>query len=235
MDGQLRHWSFSMLMKYEACPMKVRLQYLDHSPQPPVPDDSPLARGNREHKRLELFVGGDDHALDDCEAKHTLEFKELLLHARELRERGQATTEQDWFFGPDWIPCEKGADKSQWAKVDLSVFSEEQHRVVSVDYKTGRSGYKTVEHIQQNQLYAADTACKYEWADRIDTELWYLDEGFIRRASYSREEALKFVGRFQARVDRMFNDKFFRPNPNRMTCKYCPFSPRGTGACPVGV
>lgn len=221
-------------MKYEACPMRVKLQYIDRIPEPPRPPNNPLDRGNREHKRLELFVNGDDHALDDHETKRLGQFTDVLSHARQLFNAGQATTEQDWFFDDAWNPCGK-ADRKQWSKIDLSVFDESTGHVVSVDYKTGRSGYKTVEHIQQNQLYAAHTACKYPWADRIDTELWYLDEGYIRRASYSREEALKFVGRFQKRADRIFADKFFRPNPNRETCRYCPYSPRGNGACPVGV
>lgn len=234
MANGLRHWSFSMLMKYEACPMRVKLQYIEHMPEPPRPPDNPLERGNREHKRLELFVGGDTTQMSQAEGKCTAHFLPLLEHAQLLRECGQATTEADWFFDENWNPCTKD-QRRQWSKIDLSVFSEAEGRVVSVDYKTGRSGYKTVEHVQQNQLYAAHTACKYPWADRIDTELWYLDEGWVRTATYSREEALKFVGRFERRAERIFADKFFRPNPNRETCRYCPFGPRGTGVCPVGV
>lgn len=214
--------------------MRVKLQYIEHLPEPPRPPDNPLERGNREHKRLELFVGGDAQALDQAEGRHTADFRPLLEHARELCIVGQATTEQDWFFDGDWNPCEK-SKRRQWSKIDLSVFNEAEGHVVSVDYKTGKSQYKAIEHVQQNQLYAAHTACKYPWAERIDTELWYLDEGHIRPSSYSREEALKFVGRFEKRAERIFADKFFRPNPNRETCRYCPYSPRGTGACPVGV
>ena len=45
----------------------------------------------------------------------------------------------------------------------------------------------------------------------------------------------KIVGRFDARAQRIYNDRFFKSNANKVTCRYCPFSPRGTGACPVGV
>jgi RecB family exonuclease len=223
-----------MLMKYEACPMRVKLQYIEHMPEPPRPPDNPMERGNREHKRLERYVKGETNSLANAEAKFTQDFLPLLDHARELHTIDQATTEQDWFFDAAWNACEK-QDRHQWSKIDLSVFSEADGRVVSIDYKTGKSQYKTVEHIQQNQLYAAHTACRYPWADRIDTELWYLDEGHIRSSSYSREEALKFVGRFEKRAERIFADKFFRPNPNIQTCRWCPYGPRGTGVCPVGV
>lgn len=223
-----------MLMKYETCPMRVKLQYIDKLPEPPQPPDNPMERGNREHKRLELFVLGDDGALDGCEGKQTKAFVPALQHAQALHAAGQASTEENWFFDADWNACEKDA-RWTWAKIDLSVHDEHNGKIVSVDYKTGRSGYKTVEHIQQNQLYAAISAIRYEWADTIETELWYLDEGWVRTSVYTREEALKFVGRFHARAEKIFSDKLFRPNPNRETCRYCPYSPRGTGACPVGV
>lgn len=102
-------------------------------------------------------------------------------------------------------------------------------------HNSGKSKYKAVDHIQQTQLYVAVSALKYEWADRHVAEVWYVDEGWIRSQSYTREEALRFVGRFQSRVDRIYRDKFFKPNPSVITCKWCPFSPRGTGSCPVGV
>lgn len=223
-----------MLMKYETCPMRVKLQYIDHLPEPPRPPDNPMERGNREHKRLELFVLGDDDALGSCEGKQTRAFVPTLKHAQALHAAGQASVEENWYFDENWNVCGNDA-RWAWIKVDLSVRDEEAGKLVSVDYKTGRSGYKTVEHIQQNQLYAGISALRFEWAETIDTELWYLDEGWVRKSSYTREEALKFIGRFQQRADKIFNDKYFRPNPNRETCRYCPYSPRGTGACPVGV
>lgn len=102
-------------------------------------------------------------------------------------------------------------------------------------HNTGRSDYKTIEHVQQLQLYNALSALRNEDADRFISENWYVDEQYVRSFELTREEALRYVGRFQKRADTMLNDKTFRPNPNKITCKYCPFSPRGSGACPVGV
>ena len=67
-------------------------------------------------------------------------------------------------------------------------------------------------------------------------ENWYTDEGHIMTSEYTREQALMYVGRFQSRVDVMLNDKYFRPNPTKQSCRWCAFGPaNGTGFCPVGV
>ncbi len=121
------------------------------------------------------------------------------------------------------------------AKLDFAALDKSNNYVVVVDYKTGKPDYKVVEHIQQLQFYAALTALKYEWANQIVAELWYVDAGAVRSVEWTREQALAFVGRFDARAQRIYNDRFFRANPSKITCRYCPYSPRGTGACPVGV
>ncbi len=230
----IKRWSFSMLMKYETCPMRVRLQYIERLPEPPPPPTSPLERGNREHKRLEHFVTGVAPQLVGCEATHTEDFLPALKHARTLFEADQATAEQAWYFDADWNPC---AREGAWltAILDLNVQDEERQLVIPVDFKTGKSQYKAVEHVQQTQFYSGLAALKFEWADTIAPELWYLDEGHIRASTYTREQALMYVGRFNQRAQAMFSDTLFRPRPSKMACRYCPYSPRGTGACPVGV
>lgn len=243
------NWSFSWLMKYEACPMHFRLAKLDKIAPPELPPDNPLERGNRIHKHLEQYVKGEVDTLEGIEAKRITPLAGIYTHARDLYACGMATAEQDWLFDADWDETCKPWERSEldgvdvgsgkpiwlWAKLDLNVTDESQSLVVPVDYKSGKSGYKTVEHIQQLQLYAAISALKFPWADYINPELHYVDEGWVRQSKYTREQALAFVGRFQRRADRIYADRLFKPNPNKQTCKYCPYSPRGNGACPVGV
>lgn len=221
-------------MQYEACPYRVKLKVIDREPEPPQPANSPLERGNREHQRYEDFVKGKLASLSVCEAKSIDAFTGLFDHLKALYDAGMATAEEDWTLNADWDFCSK-SEYWLWVKLDLSVQDEANRVVVVGDYKTGKSQYKAVEHVQQTQLYAAVAALKYEWADTIFTEMWYVDEGHVRQQSYTRDQALGFIGRFNRRADVMLSDKMFRPNPNKETCRYCPYSPRGTGKCPVGV
>lgn len=232
MTSFVGNWSFSSLMSYETCPMRFRLAKIDRLPEPPRPPDNPLERGNRVHKRLEKFINGTGPI--DTEARAIKKFEAPLKHLRDLYAEGKATAEDDWFFDYDWGVCDRDA-VWLWSKLDFNVMDVENNTSIIGDYKTGGSIYKAVEHAQQMQLYAAATALRQEWAHRIIVELWYVDEGHIKRQEYTHEEALRYVGRFQQRADRIYADKTFRPNPTKQTCKWCPYSPRGTGACPVGV
>lgn len=227
------NWSFSKLMMYESCPMRLRLKYIDKCPEPERPPDNPLERGSRIHDNLEKFVKGEE-TLDGNEAKKLDVFVDPLHHLQDLYAAGKATAEDDLFFNVDWDLCER-KDVWLWLKKDFNVTDEPNKLTITGDYKSGKSTYKTVEHVQQLQLYAACDALEFPWAEVHYAELWYVDEGWVRKAVYTHEQALSFIGRFQRRVDRMYNDRLLRPNPNKVTCKWCPYSPRGTGACPVGV
>ena len=84
------------------------------------------------------------------------------------------------------------------------------------------------------QLYAGLSALQYDWADVFTSELWYVDEGHVKAFSCTREQALMYIGRFDARAQKIYADRLFRPNPNMHNCRWCPYSKgSGTGACPV--
>ena len=228
------NWSFSKLMMYEGCALRFKLKYIDKLPEPPQPENSPLERGSRIHDHLEKFVKSEAKDLKGIEAKAITAFEPALDHLRLLYSDGMAIAEDDWWFNENWDPCQR-KDVWLWSKLDFNVHAEDSALTIVGDYKSGKSGYKTVEHVQQLQLYAAVAALRQDWAETIVAELWYVDEGWVRSNTYTREQALRFVGRFEERVQKMYGDRFFRPNANKITCKWCPYSPRGTGACPIGV
>jgi CRISPR/Cas system-associated exonuclease Cas4 (RecB family) len=229
MSNGISNWSFSTLMDYERCPFKVKLKKIDRLPEPPRKPDDPLARGSRIHDELMHTVASGTAVPREAKA-----FDKLLLLARELHQAGMATTEQDWFFDDAWQPTTQ-ANVWLWAKLDLEVDNQAEKTAVVIDYKTGRSAYKTYEHLEQGMLYAACKMMRTPWVETIEAELWYIDEGLIKPYVYTREDALRFLGKFHQRAEKLMSDKILRPNPNRITCKWCPYSPRGTGACPVGV
>lgn len=252
------NWSFSTLMDFEKCAHLVKLKKIDKLPQKPLEENNPMERGNRIHKNFEHFVQGTTQVLS-TEPREIGKFKPLLEHLRDLYAAGMATTEEDWYFNDGWETTSKKYDCSKhgrdtddncaeclekhWlhAKLDASIYDPSQSLAVAIDYKSGKSLYKAVEHIQQLQLYAALCAVRFPDADKIVAELWYVDEAHnngphIKRIELSREQALGFIGRFHKRADRLYNEQYFRANPTIETCRYCPYGPKnGTGACPVGV
>jgi RecB family exonuclease len=228
------NWSFSALVDYEACPLRFKFKKIDRVKEPPRPPDNPLERGNRVHDHLERYVKGELPSLSGIEAREIKAFQDALLHARDLYATGLAAVEENWWFDEDWSICDRDS-VWLWSKLDLNVRDEANGLSVVVDYKTGKSLYKAIDHAQQMQLYAAATALRQAWADKIVVELWYVDEGHAKAQIYTREQALSFVGRFDLRARQIYADKYFRPNPNKVTCRYCPYGPRVNGHCPVGV
>lgn len=228
------NWSFSSLMDYEACAFRFALARIYKMPRLPLEPDNPMERGNRIHNNLELFVKGEG-SLKGNEARALKQFVGPLEHARELYAIDMATAEEDWIFDREWeLTNRYDKDKYLWAKLDLSAVDKAERHIISVDYKSGKSKYKAIEHTQQLQLYAGLSALQYEWAEVFTSELWYVDEGHVKQFSATREQALMYIGRFDARAQKIYADRLFRPNPNAHNCRFCPFSKgKGTGACPV--
>jgi CRISPR/Cas system-associated exonuclease Cas4 (RecB family) len=218
-------------MVYETCPGRAKLRYIEKLPEPPRKENDPLARGSAIHKNLELYVQGKE-ALSN-QAKELKAFEPALNYMCELYIAGQVITEEPWWFDENWQPTKDRSRIWLWSSLDFCV--DDDKRVVVGDYKSGKSVYKAVEHVQQLQLYSALAAIKYPDADTIVSELWYMDEGHVKPLVFNRDDALRYVNRFDQRAQRMYDDKFFRFNPTAHNCKWCPYSPRGTGACPVGV
>lgn len=229
------NWSFSSLMIYEACAFRFALARIYKMPELPRPADNPMERGNRIHDHLERFTKSEVPSLKGIEARAIDKFAVALHHGRDLYQCDMATAEQDWIFDRDWEDTDRyDKEKYLWAKLDFSVTDKVEAHVISVDYKSGKSQYKAIEHVQQLQLYSAISALRMPWAETLTSELWYVDEGHVKSFTVNREQALKFVGRFDARAQKIYSDRLFRPNPNAHNCRWCPYSKsKGTGACPV--
>src|SRR5690554_4952434 len=101
------NWSFSKLMMYEGCAMRFKLRYIDKLPEPPQPEDSPLARGSRIHDRIDNFINGATDRYEEPEAKAIDTFVPIIERLRELREAEQATAEQNIFFDVNWELTER--------------------------------------------------------------------------------------------------------------------------------
>jgi RecB family exonuclease len=247
------NWSFSSLKDFEECKFRFALAKIHKLPKPALPPNNPLERGTRIHDHLEKFIKSEHDNLFESEARGIKEFEEAVLHLRDLYSEGKATAEQDWLFDDGWDLTFKNVEHAMkigyddvdpasitpiwlWTKLDFCVTCEDTGRVVVGDYKSGKSAYKEMEHMQQLQIYSAVAALKYEWADTIIAELWYMDEGHVRPMELTREQALKYVGRFDRRARAMYAERVFKPNPHERNCRFCPFGKRnGTGVCPVAI
>jgi hypothetical protein len=222
------NWSYKKLKMYRSCPMSVKLKYIDHAPEP-------VADPKYEAKRLR---GIEAHAiLQQCinEALPVpAQFENVAEVVEAYRALG-ARAEEEWFFDNKWQFQAGGTWKDSWLQVKQDVVIEQPEFVLTADWKTGKKYGNEVDHFEQMRLYSVAAWIKYPGRQKYTCELQYIDQDETWSFDFTPQMLEKAVGEFDRDVEVMSNDTVFRPHPNIHTCKYCPFSPRGSGACPVGV
>lgn len=233
----LTSWSYSRLKDYEKCPWMLWLKAGEKRDMSHV-DMTAANRGTMVHDAAEKYVKGEGDFIKEM-AKFADYFAEVKLEY----EAGDVIVEEDWGFDADWQPV-GWFDPNVRCRMKLDNFritarNEEGDPVAGIptDYKTGKKFGNEVAHNQQGQLYAIGSFLKYPTLELAEVEFKYLDHGLTsKKKQYTREKAMKFLPSWQMRADKLLNDREFRPKPNKINCKWCPFGPQnGDGSCEWGV
>ncbi len=232
MFKSFERWSWSMLMIYRKCPFWARLKYIDRRPEPKREDDDRRDRGIALHKNMQDFIVEKEPPLLDV---ILTPFDGLLLDVREAKQQGLAevSVEEPMYFDQNWRP-QKERD-GYWFMIipDLHVRTPELN--LTVDGKSGKKHGNEVSHFGQIEFYCTCAWIHHPEHDLYNGELWYFDKKDVWPISFTVTQLEKARAKLDAEVQRMFADKIHQPRPSKMTCKYCPYNPRGTGDCPVGV
>ena len=215
-------WSYSALDTYRQCPLRAKLRYIDKVPDP---GNKYSARGTDIHNELEAIVR------DKAPVPAKYEYFAPLLTT--LAEQNP-TIEKMFMFDDTWKPTTDRNQAWLFVKQDLMVVQPGEF-LLTVDYKSGRKDGNEAKHVAQKILYSIAGWILYPGLPEYIAEMWYFDQKDISSRTFTEDVLEAARARLDAEVDRMFNDKLFRPRPNQMTCKWCPYGPRGTGHCPVGV
>lgn len=232
-------WSFSRLKDFESCKYKALLKYSEKRPQDHM-DMTAADRGTRIHSDCESFVKG--------EGPFTKEMKRFADYFSKLKakyEAGEVQLEENWGFTADWERT-GWFDDNVWCRMKLDNFIVEDTvsiegeispcTAVATDYKSGKQYGNEVSHGQQGMLYVLGSFLRYPTLEECDIEFVYLDQGTHTRKFYSREKAMKFLPSWNERALRMTTAEDFPPNPNKITCMWCPYGPQnGDGSCQWGV
>lgn len=214
---QFEAWSWSRLGDWEECPLKARLKHLDKIKEPGGPA---LERGSTIHKEAEGYVRG---RLPDLPPSLDRFFEEFAA----LRARKDVETERQLAVNAKWEPCEWfGADA--WLRVVIdctyagATDSESGRNVI--DYKTGKV---RPSNDDQLDLYNLVEISYYPLVKRVDSHLWYLDQGEVSSRSLLRAEAAALRKRWERRVKPMLADQKFDPKPADGCC-WCFYGMAGT-------
>ena len=228
---RIKAWSISRLFAFESCPYRLYLQYIAKQAMPVLPEDNPMERGRRIHKEVEQYISGatDDFPSSGKKLKVELEF------CRQAYIDGKASVEEQWGMNEHW-GITGWWDDDVWLRVatDCYVTPSEDEGMI-FDWKTGKSFGNEVKYAQQGQLYAVTAFMRYADLEHVSVTFGFLDDGTQRHKQYVRGPKLnKLIARFTERAERLTNCVDWRPKPNVLNCKFCPFGPGGTNACIYG-
>lgn len=219
-------WSWSQLSIYETCPLQAKFKYIDRVPEPPRKQ---AMRGDETHKMLEDFVNGKGKLSSEFE-----HFRGPLQDAAEWPAKNRLTEVKE-MFDSNWQLTQDRNQQWLVIKSDLKLRGDGFSLVV--DYKTGKRFGNELKHYQQKQLYGISEVCVNPDVEEVVCEIWYLDlpKDNVWSTTFKPSSLLAAREQINRRVETMMTDKVFRHRANKETCKWCPYSPRGNGHCPVGV
>lgn len=231
---QIKSWSPTRLIEFEQCAYRAKLKIIDKVPEPerPLPEgktEHANDRGTRIHDECEQYVRGDK----DDTPKEAHKFEAELKSLRKRYTEGKVELEGEWGFDKNWEPCDY---KTAWLrlKCDAIVHLTSTHLLV-VDYKTGRKFGNEIKHGEQLQMYALAAAIKFPNVETIDVELWYFDQKDGENYTHETKSAAKWKYHqkfFSNRGLKMTNETKFLPNPNALSCRWCPYK---DGICEYAV
>ncbi len=219
----IKSWSFSRLNEFELCAYRAKLKIIDRIPEPERPlkpgqTEHANDRGTRIHDGIEQFIRGNLKEMPVEAAKH---FKDEINSLKTRFNDGAVSLEGEWGYNQDWEPCEY---KRAWAKVkcDAVIHLSPKHIVV-VDYKTGRKFGNEIKHGEQVQLYAIAASIRYPEVEKIDVELWYLDQDDLTHLSKPSAVWMRAHKLYDRRGNKMTSATTFKPTPSAFACQYCPY------------
>lgn len=240
---QIHTWSHSRLSIFEQCKYHVYLRYGLKIPEPvrPLPEgktEHANDRGTRIHTNGELFVKGKAKLGPELRRYYAQEFEALHRLYREKR----AFLEDEWGMTRDWEPCDFKA-KDVWLRLKLDAMVRMSKReAVVIDVKSGRRMGNEIKHAEQVQLYQLVTFLRHPEIDIVHVELWYIDIDDFFTQTYTRDQGLRFMRKFNERGTALTTypftgDQKIEANPSIFTCKWCPYGrpspafPERTGHC----
>jgi CRISPR/Cas system-associated exonuclease Cas4 (RecB family) len=194
----MKSWSFSKLKAYERCP------HTQSFPYEWKPSGEAAQAGLDAHKQCEDWIVKG-------EVIPTFEkFDWTKLRAINPFTEVKIGVDENW---------KRTEYKEAWLKIIIDALYPDFNTLI--DYKSGKQEYNEVSHIQQMQLYACVINAIYA-PDFVQSELWYLNEGHIRKTIYTPKKCELLQVKFHDRALKMLKDETLLPKPSKSNCRFCP-------------
>lgn len=209
------NWSYTKLSKYEKCPAAFNYKYNFKIADPAGPA---AQRGTKLHETVEAFTKGEISELPE-----TIHHSALI---KQLKTDG-GVAEAELYFNDKWELVPK---EGYWCVMKLDVLVDFGKQATVWDYKSGRF-YES--HYDQLMLYSLGALIKFPNAELVQSGAIYIDKPEltpITRTAYP-EQLPSLKEHYERRVERMVEDREYRPTPSKDACQWCAYSKKKGGPC----
>lgn len=211
---EIKDWSYSRYSTWKKCPAKLKYSMTVEGERVSTPA---MARGTDFHKNIENFL------LGKADLPLELRYYEEFLH--HIRDEG-AIPEAPIAIDANWQMTGWDSTNRWWRGV-LDCVVEYDDFACIYDWKTGN---EYDDHREQREIYAAAYHAVFP-VKNVRVFHVYLDKKQNTTTLYDEDEIAKLKNLWMQRVEPMFNDKHFIPNPG-FHCRFCQYRAEAGGPCP---
>jgi hypothetical protein len=176
-----------------------------------------MDRGTAAHKTFEDFILGHTDDLGEYEY-----YREYLNKLREVK----AVPEMPIALDKDWKQV-VWDDPGRWWRGVLDLVALAPTEVIIVDWKTGN---EYSDHRDQREIYAAAYHSVDQSRPFVRVIHTYIDKKQNTSTLFHADDLPTVRKEWEAKIEEMFNDKAFVPNPG-YHCRSCQYSRWNGGPC----
>lgn len=210
---ELKDWSYSRYSTWKKCPRKLLFSMTIEGEKVTTPA---MDRGTDKHSEIENFLLGTGDLSADLEY-----YREFLTH---LKGSG-AVPEMPIAIDANWKMTGWKSNTRWWRGVLDCVVETDDYTCI-YDWKTGN---EYDDHREQREIYAAAYHSVFP-VKHIRVFHVYIDKKQNTTRLYDENDIEELKNLWVKRVEPMFNDKHFIPNPG-FHCRFCQYRAEAGGPC----
>jgi hypothetical protein len=212
------------------CPHAHRLRniehcYLERKEEPEeVEGVSKRVFGIEQHELIGQYIKGE---ID--------QFEYITDTVESFRARVNVQVEVQKFYDVDFSPLDRKPLAGDYVSARTDAIAIDKYLIDQADWKFGNPEWGAAKYYDETDFFMALAISEYPDVGEYRSVIHFPQHDYsLPIHTYTIAQAAKLQHKYQQRVDRILNDKFFKPAPGRIHCRFCDQRSEdagGTGKC----
>lgn len=215
------------------CPYAHKLRNIEHcyverAPEQETeqPDGTPSRRvfGIEQHELVSQYIKRE---IDDFEyITDTIEW---------FRDQPETVTEIQKFYRLDLSPLDQKPPSGDYISARVDAICVQPEKIVLADWKFGNPDYGSPKYYDETDFFMSLAISSFPDVGAYKSLVHFPQHDYtLPVREYTIQQASKLQNKYLARIDKIMSDKFHKPQPGKIHCRYCDqrsTEAGGTGKC----